>query len=645
MPAPSLLSRFRRWRRFDAARARQEAIERVQAVAEFAADGILLDANDRFLALFGCGIDALRGRRHRDLIDMGATAGDDHAGFWSALVRGEARAGQFRYVAPDGRELWLQAGYTPVPDAAGRVARIAACVHDVTAPRRRQLDAAGRLAAIDRSMAVIEFDLDGIVLDANANFLATLGYARDEVVGRHHRMFVDDAAQRSDGYRAFWEALRAGTFRSGQFRRRRRDGGDVWLEATYNPILDAAGRPYRVVKFASDITAQRERDADSEGQLRAIHKVQAVIEFDLDGTVREANDHFLAAAGYTSEDVVGRHHRMFVRDDERESPAYRAFWDKLARGEPDAGQYRRRRADGSDLWLQASYNPVLDAGGRAYKVVKYCTDVTARVEQAEALKALVRRVDEIGQGIHRGAREIAGGNADLSRRTESQAAALQETAATMEQLADAIARTARNAQQADALVVQVDAATGSGRQAVERVAESMERIRAASCQVGEILGVIDAIAFQTSILALNAAVEAAHAGDRGRGFAVVATEVRALAQRCAASARDVKAMLAAADDAVAAGADRVGAADAAMRGIARAVGQTTRLIGDITSATREQTTGVQQVNEALQSMDGATQQNAALVETMASSSAELEGVARGLQNALATFQGREPAAA
>jgi len=635
----SLLDRLRPARRLDSRDTRLAALDRAQAIIEFDLHGHVLDANANFLAVFGCRLDDIRGKHHRLFVFPDEAASPEYAAFWSTLARGDTLAGQFRRRAPDGREVWLQASYNPVFDAAGRPVRVVKFASDITERKRAEIDSAGQLAAIDRSMAVIEFALDGTILRANANFLTTLGYSAGDVVGQHHRMFVDPAERESAAYREFWAELAAGRFRAGQFRRRARDGRDVWIEASYNPILDETGKPYKVVKFATDVTEASNRNADFRGQLDAIHKVQAVIEFELDGTIRDANANFLAAAGYRREQIVGQHHSMFVAPAERNAPAYRAFWDKLGRGEPDSGQYRRIRSDGSDLWLQATYNPILDAAGRPYKVVKYCTDVTAQVEQAVALKALVARVEDFSQSIDVGAREIAAGNGDLSTRTEQQAAALEETAATMEELSAAIATTAGNAGTAFELMNRTRGAADTGQVAMARVDDAMSDIARASRAVTEILAVIDAIAFQTNILALNAAVEAARAGDKGRGFAVVASEVRALAQRSAASAKEIKGNLQSSDLAVSAGAECVRQAGEAMREIHASVAQATSLVGDISAATREQTLGVNQVAAALESMEEVTQQNAALVEEIAASSAQLESVASGLQSAMTTFAG------
>ncbi|RZK85320.1 MAG: PAS domain S-box protein, partial [Methylobacterium sp.] len=237
-------------------------------------------------------------------------------------------------------------------------------------------EAQAKLAALNRVQGLIEFDLDGRILSANGNFLDAVGYTLPEVVGQHHSLFVDPEYRDSADYRAFWEHLRGGGFESGQFRRVGRGGRPIWIQASYNPMLDARGRPYKVVKFATDITRQRTEEADRAGQIAAIHKVQAVIAFDLDGMVLEANDNFLTAMGYGRDEVVGQHHSLFVEAGYRDSEAYRAFWAALRNGTYQAAQFRRLGKDGREIWIQASYNPILDAGGRPYKVVKFATDIT-----------------------------------------------------------------------------------------------------------------------------------------------------------------------------------------------------------------------------------------------------------------------------
>ena len=231
-------------------------------------------------------------------------------------------------------------------------------------------DLRGQIAAIGKSNAVIEFKLDGTILSANENFLVTVGYTLTEVQGKHHSMFVDPVHARSPEYRQFWEKLGRGEFDSGRYKRIAKGGKEIWIQASYNAILDRSGRPFKVVKFATDITEQKIRDLDVEGQLAAINKAQAVIEFTPDGTIVTANQNFLGAVGYSLDEICGRHHGMFVEPAYAQSTDYREFWAKLGRGEFDANQYKRIGKGGKEIWIQASYNPIFDANGKVFKVVK-----------------------------------------------------------------------------------------------------------------------------------------------------------------------------------------------------------------------------------------------------------------------------------
>ena len=241
------------------------------------------------------------------------------------------------------------------------------------------------LMALDRSLAIIEFDPNGTILRANANFCRALGYQASEIVGQRHAIFVDPDEVRTPAYDAFWQKLRRGEFDSGTYIRLAKGGREVHIEATYNPILDKKGRVTRVVKFASDITARRLSAIDADAKVTAIGKVQAVIEFAPDGTILDANDNFLQALGYSREEIAGRHHSMFVDPAEAASPAYRAFWETLRRGEAIADEFRRIGKNARDVFISASYNPVLDPKGRVIKVVKFATDVTPRVLAVRAV--------------------------------------------------------------------------------------------------------------------------------------------------------------------------------------------------------------------------------------------------------------------
>ena len=271
----------------------------------------------------------------------------------------------------------------------------------------RLADLTGQINAIHKAQAVIEFALDGKVLHANDNFLNALGYCLADIKGQHHSMFVEPDYRTSHEYRQFWEKLGRGEFDAGEYKRIGRNGKEIWIQASYNPIMDVHGKPFKVVKYATDITATKLMAANFEGQLSAINKAQAVIEFSMDGTIVCANDNFLAATGYTLAEVKGQHHGMFVDPDHRASVDYRLFWEKLGRGEFDAGQYKRIGKGGKEVWIQASYNPILDMNGKPFKVVKYATDITAQVHAARMLSQAV----EQAQGV-----TTAAQGGDLSQR-------------------------------------------------------------------------------------------------------------------------------------------------------------------------------------------------------------------------------------
>ncbi|HBE71837.1 MAG TPA: hypothetical protein DDW52_27145 [Planctomycetaceae bacterium] len=267
---------------------------------------------------------------------------------------------------------------------------------DITESRNRNAEFEAKLAAVGKAQAVIEFELDGTIITANENFLAVTGYQLDEIQGQHHKMFCDPEYANSAEYRSFWKKLGQGEFAAGEFQRFAKDGSEVWINASYNPVLDASGNPVKVVKFASDVTESRNRNAEFEAKLAAVSKAQAVIEFELDGTIITANENFLAVTGYQLDEIQGQHHKMFCDPEYANSAEYRSFWKKLGQGEFAAGEFQRFAKDGSEVWINASYNPVLDASGNPVKVVKFASDVTEQVEirqQAEVLSLVANETD------------------------------------------------------------------------------------------------------------------------------------------------------------------------------------------------------------------------------------------------------------
>jgi methyl-accepting chemotaxis protein len=545
----------------------------------------------------------------------------------------------------------------------------------------------GLITAISKSQAVIEFALDGTILTANDNFLRAVGYTLGEVQGRHHSIFVEPSQRDSADYQSFWAKLGRGEYDAGVYKRLGKGGKEVWIQASYNPIFDAAGKPLKVVKFATDITQQKLRMADYEGQIAAISKAQGVIEFELDGTIRFANSNFLSVMGYTLEEIKGKHHSLFVMPAYRESAEYRSFWAKLGRGEYDAAQYKRIGKGGREVWIQASYNPIFDPNGKPFKVVKYVTDVTQQVVMAQQLQAAVAETQEVvraaidgdllaripTQGktgeiealcrgintileatmalitsvktavmeVQSGADEISKGNTDLSQRTEEQASSLEQTAASMEQMTSSVKQTADNAEQANQLAVAARQQAEKGGIVVGSAVTAMSQINASSKKIADIISVIDEIAFQTNLLALNAAVEAARAGEQGRGFAVVATEVRNLAGRSATAAKEIKGLIQDSVNKVEEGSKLVDESGKALTDIVLSVKKVTDIVFEIATASAEQSSGIEQVSNAVMQMDEATQQNAALVEEAAAASQSIVDQAQALNELVAHYQAGE----
>ncbi|BBH53816.1 methyl-accepting chemotaxis protein [Fluviispira sanaruensis] len=254
----------------------------------------------------------------------------------------------------------------------------------------RVIELEGQLAAINKSQGVIEFSIDGDILTANSNFLSILGYSLAEVKGKHHRIFCAPAYANSHEYKDFWAKLNRGEYDAGEYKRIGKDGKEVWIQASYNPIFDSNGKVLKVVKYATDVTHHKVLNSDFQGQLAAIAKSQGVIEFSLDGIIQTANDNFLNLLGYSLAEVKGKHHRIFCDVSYVNSPEYREFWNKLGRGEFDAGEYKRLGKGGKEVWIQASYNPILDLNGKPYKVVKYASDISAQKLKDAQLEALSR---------------------------------------------------------------------------------------------------------------------------------------------------------------------------------------------------------------------------------------------------------------
>ncbi len=434
-----------------------------------------------------------------------------------------------------------------------------------------------KVAAISRSQAVIEFKLDGTIITANQNFLSTLGYAESEIVGKHHGMFVDPEYRNSAEYRGFWDRLNRGEFIAEKFRRIGKGGKEVWIQASYNPLIGPDGKPFKVVKFAADVTEiehERKRGEDER-----------------------------AAKAAEQEKIV----------------------KALAQG---LGQL----ASGDLTHIIPQEFP------REYEALRL--DFNATIE---ALRGAMRAIAEGADAVRSGTGEINRASDDLSKRTEQQAASLEETAAALEELTGTVRRTADGAKKADTTVASTRSDAEKSGEIVKQAVAAMQQIETSSRQISQIIGVIDEIAFQTNLLALNAGVEAARAGEAGRGFAVVASEVRALAQRSAEAAKEIKTLISTSSEHVDNGVKLVGSTGEALIRIVAAFSGISNLVGEMAASAQAQATGIAQINVAINQMDQSTQQNAAMVEQATAASYSLAKEADGMAALVSKFNVGEAA--
>ncbi|NTA29902.1 methyl-accepting chemotaxis protein [Allorhizobium ampelinum] len=536
-------------------------------------------------------------------------------------------------------------------------------------------DLAYIMKAFDRSQAIISFTPDGKILDANENFCKAIGYTREEIVGKNHRMFIDPKEAQLPEYKAFWKRLADGEYDQRQYKRIGKGGKEIWIEASYNPVI-RGGKVVKVVKIATEITASKHESLESKGKLDALSRAQAIIEFMPDGKILTANKNFLETLGYTLEEIVGKHHGIFCEPDFVASREYSEFWTRLAKGEYYSDEFKRIRKDGSPVYIQATYNPILDEDGNVFKVVKFATDVSGRVLALQKIGSGLERLSDCNirvtidepfveefehlrhdfneslakfqetlEEVLSQTTMLSSKSGDMSesangiaQRSEQQAAALEETSAALEEITVTVRESVGRTAEARDLVRDARSAASKSVQIVNSTVNAMGRIEAASREITNIIDVIDQISFQTNLLALNAGVEAARAGDAGKGFAVVAQEVRELAQRSTKAAKEIAVLIGNSSNAVKDGVRLVGETGDALKSIEGYVQSIDANIDGIALASSEQSTSLNEINSAVNSLDQMTQQNAGMVSSMGTIAEAVASDAAGLEALVKRFK-------
>ena len=668
------------------------AISRSSEVLEFALDGTILSVNEKTLEALGYSAKEMIGAAQSRFVTPAHAAGTEFRNLWEHLRRGESAVSTTPYTSKDGREVLLLTEYNPVV-AGGAIRKILALATDVTDQQRMAMDVAFKAAASDASSsAIMMVDRDFKVTyinDATRKLLRTHettfrklwpNFTPENVMGMNIDTFHKNPAHQRQ--------MLADPSRLPH--KTDITVGDVKIELNISGIFDAKRQYIGNVLTWEDVTAAR----SNAGVLSALDRSKALIEFTPEGRILHANENFCRAMGYSLDEIVGKHHSIFLTPTERQSAEYRQFWERLARGEFDAGKFQRVARDGRHIWLNAIYNPIVDGTGKVFKVVKLGDDVTdaenrertlaaekevQAADQAHVVTSLAASLTLLSEGdlttritapfagdydrlrtdfnaameklqdamklivvnahgIRSGSSEITQASDDLSRRTEQQAASLEETAAALDQITATVRKTAAGAKQANDVVGATRDAAESSSRVVRETVMAMDEIEKSSKQISQIIGVIDEIAFQTNLLALNAGVEAARAGDAGRGFAVVASEVRALAQRSSGAAKEIKTLISESSRHVESGVKLVGDSGQVLKLIVEKVSEISGLVGEISASAQEQSTALSEVNTAVNQMDQGTQQNAAMVEQSTAASHSLTQEAQSLMGLVARFK-------
>lgn len=602
------------------------AINRAQAVIEFELDGTIITANENFTSALGYSLEEIQGQHHRIFCEPDYAKSADYSAFWKKLADGEFEAGEFERFSKDGASVWINASYNPIFDGNGRPFKVVKFATDITEQvEMRETAKTLSLVANETDNSVIICDKDGRIEYINPGFTKLTGYSFEEVVGKAPGSILQGPLTDPEARKNIREKLESQKPFLAEIMNYSKDGQAYWINLAINPVFGKDGKLERFVSIQTNITETKEQQQDFNCKLDAISRASAVIEFKPDGTIITANENFCAATGYDLSEIEGSHHRMFCDPEYTESADYAKFWEMLRAGQFQSGKYKRFNKSGSELWLQASYSPILDAENNVTKVVKFASDITAAIQVEQEVTRISTEFVERSSDISKQADKVAGGAQTLGCTTEQISASIEELSASIDSIA-------QNGHHSDEIARRTKDEADVGAKAIDRSIESMDLINASSEEINEIVKVISEIANQTNMLAFNAAIEAARAGEHGLGFSVVAEEVRKLAERSSQATKEISKLITETVKRVTQGSEVSREAGVAFKKILDGIGETTESISQISVAANEQQTAARDVAEAIQSIVEASEEAVIASDNIASSTGDLNKGAQQLQD-------------
>lgn len=570
---------------------RTDIMNLTSVVSEANLKGDILSVNDKFCELSQYNREELIGKPHNTTRhpDMPKEV---FKTLWSTIGKGQIFRGVVKNRKKDGTPYYVDAVIAPIMGENGKPKKYLGVRYDITDAEIERQNMKGLFEAIDSSYAYIEFDLNGNIVTANKNFCTTMGYSKEEIVGRHHRIFVDPNFANSNTYSQFWSNLKSGQSQIDVFKRFTKEGKEVWIQAVYAPVKDETGRVQKFVKIATDITKEKAIAADNAGKIGAINRAQAVVEFNLDGTVIEANENFLKSLDYDMSEIKTKHHRMFCEPNYVNSNDYRALWDKLNLGELVAGEFKLIGKGGKEVWINASYNPIFDSNGKPYKVVQYATDITKVKNMIHSVEETARVLSTSSNDLTKMASEMSAAASQTNKESMVASAAAEEVSAGVQTVATNIEEMVASIKEISRSTAESSEMANTTLQRAQETNKTIIQLGTSSQEIGDVIKVISSIAQQTNLLALNATIEAARAGDAGRGFAVVANEVKELAKQTAKATHEITNKISAIQN-------DTRSAVAAIGGISEAVEKLNAISGTIAAAVEEQTATTNEVSRVV----------------------------------------------